>query len=549
MTPPSQPPSSSNQPPFDFAHGEAIHHSPSIIHHRRRHLWPQGLTGRLLAIFALGLIIAQSLTGVLYWRDRHLNNTPALVEAFGDRVIAIASLLDTTPPEQQSTMLQALNGPLLHVETMTTPPPQKNRKSLRHRAATGEVRPLRRSGRRRLERLQSYLSEAIEDPISVSVRRSRPSRHPPPYPPPRVRSNGSVALWPSRRQLVVTIEKQLTAGPQWWVFTIPVGFGSRHHGPKFPLWLLMTGLGIWLLSAWATRRITDPLLHFAAAADRLGMNVNAPPLPERGSRELRQAAQAFNQMQARLQRLIRDRTFMLAAISHDLRTILTRLQLRTEFIDDSTQQQKAQADLAQMDAILNSTLTFAKEDSTPEARTTMDLASLLQSICDDLSDAGHAAHFDSSPFDGEHVDGGNFNDSDRSGARTNQRFSLQGQPTALRRAFTNLIENAAIYGQVARVTITAVPKGVEVAIADQGPGIPPEMREKVFQPFFRLEQSRNRETGGTGLGLAVARTVIQRHGGEITLQNSSEASMMRQSVGGLLVIVHLPVDPTRSQTA
>ncbi|NEQ99951.1 MAG: HAMP domain-containing protein [Cyanothece sp. SIO2G6] len=311
---------------------------------------------------------------------------------------------------------------------------------------------------------------------------------------------------------------------QWWVFTIPIGFGSRHNGPTFPVLLLATGIGIWLLSVWATRRITDPLLHFAAAADRLGMDVNAPPLPEHGSKELRQAAQAFNQMQERLQRLIGDRTFMLAAISHDLRTVLTRLRLRAEFIDNPVQQQKAAADLTQMEMMLTSTLNFAKEDSAPEPRTTLDLASLLQSICDDLTDAGYQTLCEPHP-----------------------RVSIPGQPTALRRALTNLVENAAIYGQEATVTLSVLSSGVEVMISDRGPGIPPEMRENVFKPFFRLEQSRNRETGGTGLGLAVARTVIRRHGGEIRLQDRwphgyNQPDGKGQGGPGLVVAVYLPSD-------
>ena len=241
------------------------------------------------------------------------------------------------------------------------------------------------------------------------------------------------------------------------------------------------------------------------------MDVNAPPLPENGSDELRQAARAFNQMQVKVQGLIRDRTFMLAAISHDLRTVLTRLRLRTELIEDATQQQKAEADLAQMEAMLVSTLAFAKADSSPEARTQLDLASLLQSICDDWVDAGRVAQYQGSA-----------------------RVPIKGQPTALRRAFTNLIENATLYGQEAEVTIAAVTPEVKVAISDRGPGIPEKMREQVFEPFFRLEPSRNRETGGTGLGLAVARIVIRRHGGEIVLRS--------RAGGGLVVEITLPTE-------
>lgn len=522
-------------------------------------LWPQSIPGRLLVMFAVGLLMAQSLTGVLYWSDRQLNTTPARVESIGNRIISIATLMRSMPPDQQPLFLTALNDPLLQVDVVSEAPLYLTRsfsqndeggaralgrfstdrpdpRSINSQRLPPKRRPHKAFRQRRLEQFRSYLSTAISDPFFVVMRPTRLVRHQAN----RTRdkwsetdklpkTNGGrfstppngIPLLPSRHQMVVVIDQN----PQWLVMTLPIGFGSRHHGPRFPALLLVMGFLIWLLSAWATRRITHPLVQFTAAADRLGLDVEAPPLPEQGSRELRQAAQAFNRMQARLQRLISDRTFMLAAISHDLRTILTRLRLRTELMDDPSQQQKVQGDLSQMEIMLNSTLTFAKEDSTPEARTTFDLSSLIQSVCDDLTDSGHRIACDSG-----------------------DRIILQGQPFALRRAFTNLIENAAIYGHSANVTVTSgtntkmagQEEWVEVAIADQGPGIAPEMREQVFKPFFRLERSRNRQTGGTGLGLSVARTVVRRHGGDIILQNYPHPDAINQPDGGLLSTVRLP---------
>ena len=527
--------------------GDRPRSTRSVSHRNRRRkwhrLWPQSIPGRLLVMFAVGLLIAQSLTGVLYWSDRQLNAPRSLIEIIGNRVIAIAALVKSTPPSEQPLLLDALNNPLLRVDVVTEPPdyldaspaaldvaldnrslehrskdrPLKHRPPKHHRVG---LRPIQSLKEKRLEQFRTYLTQAITDPVFVMVRPTRRRAMPPDvnrspvlFPTPR-------SLLPSRHRLVVVIDQD----PQWLVLTLPIGFGSRHHGIRFPVLLLTMGLIIWLLFAWAMRRITDPLLQFATAADRLGLDVNAPPLPEQGSRELRQAAQAFNRMQSRLQRLISDRTFMLAAISHDLRTILTRLRLRTEFMEDTTQQQKVQDDLSQMEIMLNSTLSFAKEESTPEERTTFDLSSLVQSVCDDLMDSGHQVTCDSG-----------------------DRITLQGQPIALRRAFTNLIANAAIYGQAAEVSVISRRKKketnsgwVEVAIADRGPGIAPEMREQVFKPFFRLERSRNRETGGTGLGLAVARTVIRRHGGDISLKNYPHPDAINQPDGGLLITVQLP---------
>ena len=163
------------------------------------------------------------------------------------------------------------------------------------------------------------------------------------------------------------------------------------------------------------------------------------------------------------------------------------------------------------------------------SRTTVDLSSLIQSVCDDLNDSGYQVTCNSGDF---------------ALGRQHQRITLQGQPTALRRAFTNLIENAAIYGREANVSVTTHAHGSEevavMTIKDRGPGIAPDMREQVFKPFFRLERSRNRETGGTGLGLAVARTVIRRHGGDITLKNYPHPDAINQPDGGLLITVQLP---------
>ncbi len=455
--------------------------------HRRHRLFPRGIRGRLFLIIAVGVLAAQGITGWLFRHHHRWEYSQNLTQSFGKRVVAIATLLDSTPQHQQTPLIQTLNNPLLQIQQQAEAPNQR-----------------KRPDDRSLERLRSQLTQARNKPFVVQLRTSKFGN----FNAARNRSGYQSKLWPSYQQLVIALEN--SAG-EWWVFTTPYDMRFSRPGRALFLLLLVTGIVVWLLSVWAARRVTAPILKFAAAADRLGMDVNAPPLAESGAKELRQAAEAFNQMQTRLQRLIADRTFMLAAISHDLKTVLTRLRLRTEFIEDATQQQKAEADLTQMEAMLTSTLVFAKEDSTPEERTQLDLASLLQSICDDLSDAGSLAQYHGP-----------------------DRLNLLGQPIALRRAFTNLIENAVLYGQEATVKLDKEAGELKVAIADRGPGIPEELQEKVFQPFFRLEPSRNRETGGTGLGLAVAQTAIRRHGGEIQFSP--------RDGGGLVVEVTFPVD-------
>jgi signal transduction histidine kinase len=263
------------------------------------------------------------------------------------------------------------------------------------------------------------------------------------------------------------------------------------------------------LSILGIRRLTAPLGTLAQAAERLGRDVNAPRLTERGASDVRKALRAFNNMQERIQRFIEDRTRMIAAISHDLRTPITRLRLRAEFVEDPEQQARMLADLDDMETMIQSTLSFAREEANPEPRRELDLVVLLRSICEDAPDVALAV--------------------DLSGA---DALAFGGQPVALRRGFCNLIDNAVKYGQRARIGLSIGADSIAVTIDDDGPGLPEEELERVFRPFYRVEQSRSRDTGGVGLGLSVARTVFRAHGGDVVLSNRPE--------GGLRATVTLP---------
>jgi signal transduction histidine kinase len=265
----------------------------------------------------------------------------------------------------------------------------------------------------------------------------------------------------------------------------------------------------WWASGWATA----PLSDFARAAERLGLDVNAAPLPENGPEEVRRAARAFNQMQTRIRSFVEDRLRMLAAISHDLRGPITRMRLRTEQMAvDPEVQHKMLSDLDEMAEMVASSLAFARDEASEEASELVDLAALLTTLCDDATDAGHPVDF---AWEG--------------------RLVYRGRPLAMKRLFANLIDNAVRYGRRAELRLSVGPQKVEVAIDDQGPGIPPDQAENVFKPFFRLERSRNKRTGGIGLGLATARTIARAHGGDIVLENRPQ--------GGLRAKVTLPRQP------
>lgn len=270
--------------------------------------------------------------------------------------------------------------------------------------------------------------------------------------------------------------------------------------------------GILLLGYIVVRLIGRPLRALSDAADRIGGQGPTIMVPETGPWEVRHAAQAFNRMQARIDKLIRDRTQALAAVSHDLRTPIARLRLRAGFMDDTDLQRQVDADLDEMDAMIGATLAYLRGEEEQEQLRVTNLAAILETLCDDATDAGGTATY-SGPG----------------------QARLMCRPVAIKRAFANLIDNALKYGDAARVHLTDDAAGITVHIEDDGPGIPEADLQAVFEPFTRLDPSRNRTTGGSGLGLTIARQVIERHGGTITLQN--------RAGGGLTALIQLPRSP------
>ncbi|MBE0532239.1 MAG: HAMP domain-containing protein [Rhodospirillales bacterium] len=282
--------------------------------------------------------------------------------------------------------------------------------------------------------------------------------------------------------------------------------------------LILSTLFVMAVSLWAVWRAAKPLNLFTEAAERLGRDVNAPNLPETGPGDVRRAAQAFNLMQERLRAFVNDRTQMLAAISHDLRTPITRIQLRTEFIDDEEIRLKILLDLKEMETMIAATLAFARDEAMAEERTAFDLAAVLRSLCDAAATGPAKAAFD--------------------GPDT---LTIVAGPVGIRRLFANLIGNAVTFGHTALVSAQVEGETVLVNVDDEGPGIPDAEMGAVFRPFYRLERSRNRETGGVGLGLAIARSIARAHGGDVTLVNRPE--------GGLRATVRLPALSVASAAA
>jgi len=268
--------------------------------------------------------------------------------------------------------------------------------------------------------------------------------------------------------------------------------------------LLLVAPVVWLMA----RRLTRPIRLFADAAQRLGANPEADPLPVSGPSELRRAIGAFNDMQASLRAHIANRTQTIAAIAHDLRTPLTRLRFRAEQAPEALRDRLA-ADVEEMDALIAQAMAYVRGETRQTAPEPVDLTTLVADCVQGFAETGHAATLARAP-----------------------EVTILGQPTGLRRALTNLIANAVHYGGRAEVSLEETPDRISIHVRDSGPGIAPERMEEVFQPFVRLEGSRNRATGGVGLGLAVARQIARAHGGDVALSN--------RAGGGLEATLTLP---------
>jgi signal transduction histidine kinase len=290
---------------------------------------------------------------------------------------------------------------------------------------------------------------------------------------------------------------------------------SRPRSSRWLLYAIVFPLCLGLLAYVVARMATRPLGRLARAATALGGDINQPPLPESGPSELRDAAAAFNVMQSRIRSYVDERTEMLAAIAHDLQTPMTRLRLRLEKVMDESLRDKLVADLGAMQGMIREGLDLATSLDTGGMMQRVDLDSLLSSVCADAVDAGQDVML-----------------------KGQTRVSILAIPIALERCLANLIDNAVKYGGYARVTMAREGNKAVIRVSDGGPGIPEAQMEKVFDPFYRVESSRSRETGGTGLGLTIARTIARKHGGTLVLCNVAG--------GGLECTLTLPIDGSGS---
>lgn len=443
---------------------------------------PDTLVGRTVLVVLVGLLVSQVAGLAVFSINRvELANRLGRGRA-AERIIAAVQSFEATPVTDRPTVLRALDAPGLSIGWGAKPLVDKN-------DLDGEGAEMLASLGRNLRNHEIHVALVQRDALD-SVE-------------PAPGSGILKSMLAHSPHALVRVAVKMPDST-WLNFLVPFGPAETLWKPRFYAPLAMGLIVVMFFTVLAVRYAARPLAVLAAAAERLGRDVAAEPVPETGPREVQAAAHAFNEMQTRIKRFVDDRTQMIAAISHDLRTPITRLKLRAEFIDDEEQRGKMLVDLDEMETMIASTLAFARDDVAREPRRVVDLAALLAELAGDF--------------------GATYTGPDS--------LCVQAGPSGLKRAFANLLDNARIYAEDAQVSLTEADGNIIVTIEDNGPGIPEGELERVFAPFYRLEASRNRETGGTGLGLATARSAIRAHGGDITLAN--------RPGGGLHATITLP---------
>lgn len=465
-----------------------------------RRVLPQTLPVWVLLIVIAGLLISQITTLYIVSRDRAAANDVVDLYRLNDRAFSLVQLMHAASPEARKATASGLSNATYALTVSDTP------------AVASSI-----AGDDELAELEDILVGRLSKfgITDARVRRDPATREADDGGAIEGRDVGEV----ERDLLVLAADfaqsDKLTASlrfadGQWLNFTEPnTPMGPILSLDSLPLYALIAGLVV-AMSIWSLRRLTAPYRMMETAVKRIGNDLKSPPIAETGSREIRTAAKAVNAMQARLRDYVEDREHLAAALAHDLRTPLTRMRLRLELLRKSTVRAALAHDLADIEEIASSVIDFATFEVTEEKSERIDFWSLVESVADGYEEVS---------FD---------NDDTRS-----RGIICLARPVALRRCVTNLVQNAVAYGKRAHLSLHRSGNTITLAIRDEGPGIPQAELGAVFGSFVRLEQSRNRQTGGLGLGLTIARNIARGAGGEVSLSNHPG--------GGLLTELRLPL--------
>lgn len=426
------------------------------------------LAVRTILISLLGIATVHALSLWVYERALDRERAGAQEIRIADRLVSIKQSIVLLPPAQREQAAHALSSGVFEAHWSAT-----------ERAVRGDEVNERWAG------------------LGEQLRALAPELQP-----------GDVVIGPGASDPHVAVVSMRLPDAGWLNVSLfaPASAAPASHGA-----LLSTSfmaLGVVLLSVLITRWLTLPIKRVAFAATHLTPGGTMQPVPEAGPQEVRELAQAFNGMQARITDLVARRTLALAAVSHDLRTPLTRLKLRVEELPDQPSAPMLR-DIRDMEDMIEATLSYLQGDAKSEVPRAIDLIALLDTILGNARDAGHIVELVAP-----------------------SHLVINARRVGLKRALSNLIENATRYSTAVSVIVTTGTATIQIAIKDNGPGIPDDQLATVYEPFVRLEASRNRETGGVGLGLTIAKSNIEANGGSIMLRN--------RHAGGLCAVVTLP---------
>jgi len=446
-------------------------------------LWPSGLAARLVVLLVSALAVAQAVVVfVLHDEQRGVVETMAHGQAL-NQAVTLSRLLATYPRDEADRLASAFGSRMTCARVVDTPVGERER-------TQGIVEP------RLTETLRRMLHGDFVGEPTILLRRF---------------AEGGDPCRDAAAPIGAWSRNDGGAPPQIAGYAaetvVPLKDGrtlvhiTRIETPVIPFWVValsffISSVAVGAVVVVSVRHQTRPLRELADAAEKFGRGEDVPPLVAHGPSEIAVAIRAFDTMRDRLHRFVSDRLRLLAAVSHDLRTPLTTLRLKVEFVDDDAVRDDLVTTLDELTAITESTLAFSRAEASHEATESLDLTELGREIVEEFRLSGADATI-----------------------VTDTPVTFGGRPVALKRAVRNVVDNAIRYGRRARVSVFADRARATVRVDDDGPGIPEARIEEAFQPFIRLEPSRNRETGGTGLGLSIARSIVHAHGGTIAIGN------------------------------
>ena len=449
-------------------------------------LLPRTLYGRLVVILVSGMLAAQVLTSSIWYDVRHSQVLEIPTRLIASRLADIVRVA-MTDPRRTGLLLQSLSTPAFNLELRNAP--------------SAERAPLTAQDRATESLLRSLIDEktATQTPLNLlNLTLLDNQGH-------KAGIDTLFGSSPAAGQF--TLELRLADGrwlhvqareDQGWTSLAPADVMIDYFLRIYLVRIIVVAIIVLL----AVRLAVRPLNQLAQAAQALGQDIRRQPLPIKGPVEVQRAAQAFNLMQQRLLASLAERTRFLAAVSHDLRSPITRLRLRTEMLDNEPLKERFRKDLTDMEGLVSTTLDFVSSGEINEPRQSIDINALLQSLQADLQDVG------------EHI---------TLTGRATRPFS--GYARSLKRCVQNLLENAVRYARDVHVIVDEQPASLTITVRDSGPGIAPEQLTQVLEPFYRLESSRNSSTGGYGLGLSIAQTVAAAHGGTLELHNRPDGGL------------------------